>query len=320
MDKLKKFKWIRFGFLFAVCCFILIGGKVCTVSAGTWIPGTDSVKQEGISKNSLTVRWSAVEGADSYHVYLKDYSREDSQMTYVGNTSGVAYTFSNLKGGAKFDVQIVSVKENEECGSKYVYDFITAPDKLTGLKQDKWWFYANILDVSFDQQTGVFGYQVWLYNDKGKCVEKQTLNYFTRNNTSFKKMKNKVYTVKARSFVTFEGKTYYSDWSQITCLIQARVKSVNVSKNKLSVKWNKVSGASAYNIYVSYKPTSGYKKVATVKSNKTSYTLAKFKKKKISSAKKYYVYVETVSGKGKSKNTSGGLYYWCSDGSDGYVQ
>lgn len=177
-----------------------------------------------------------------------------------------------------------------------------------------------LLYVKWDKQSGVDGYEVVLYDDKGKKVSKKTSTSCYSNYASFSKMKDKVYTVKARSYMTWNGQKYYSSWSSICCLNQARVTKAKVSGNKLNIKWGKVSGATSYEVYVSTKPQSGYKKVATVSKSKNSYTVKKLKGKKISSKKTYYVYVKTVCKKGKTKNTSGALYYWnTKNTSDGYL-
>ena len=47
-----------------------------------------------------------------------------------------------------------------------------------------------------------------------------------------------------------------------------------------------------------------------MKANKTSYTIKKIGKKKLSSKKKYYVYVATVKKVGNRRYDSGKLYYW----------
>ena len=62
-----------------------------------------------------------------------------------------------------------------------------------------------------------------------------------------------------------------------------------------SITYKKVSGVSGYQIYMSTKKKSGYKKIATLSSKKSSYTKGKLKK-----GKKYYFKVRTmkkVSGK-----------------------
>ena len=78
-----------------------------------------------------------------------------------------------------------------------------------------------------------------------------------------------------------------------------KIKSVKKSgKNGIKVTWNKVSGISNYQIYMSTKAKSGFKKIATVSASKTSYTKTKLKK-----GKRYYFKIRTA------KKVSGAYYY-----------
>lgn len=133
---------------------------------------------------------------------------------------------------------------------------------------------------------------------------------------------NKAAKIRVRPSVKnyYNGAVYYGAWSSYHNLVPQPV--LKLKKNKygvlknhtLKVGWSKVKGASGYLIYVSTKEKSGYKKVATVKSSKTSYTIKKFKKKKIQFNKMYYVKVVTKTKKlGKSKKNYGmstKMYYY----------
>ena len=73
-------------------------------------------------------------------------------------------------------------------------------------------------------------------------------------------------------------------------------------KKAVKITYKKVSGVSGYQIYMSTKKKSGYKKIATLSSKKSSYTKGKLKK-----GKKYYFKVRTmkkVSGKYKYSSFS----------------
>ena len=78
--------------------------------------------------------------------------------------------------------------------------------------------------------------------------------------------------------------------------LQENMNAYVTGKKKATVKWSKVTGATGYEIYMSTKKSSGYKKVGTnTKNNKISYTKTKIKRKK-----KYYFKVRTyriVNGK-----------------------
>ena len=83
--------------------------------------------------------------------------------------------------------------------------------------------------------------------------------------------------------------------------VSAKVKKSNKAKKSVVISWKKVSGANGYQIYVSTKKKSGYKKVADVK--KTSATIKK--KKGI-----YYVKVRAFK-KAEGKKLSGSFSSIC---------
>ena len=300
----------------AVFAMVLIA-TLCMGAGSTKVKAADvgyisSVQQTGADKHAVTVTWTPVSDATSYNVYYADYSKGyDAEYVLAGSTADTSYTITGLDDGSKYDVKVAPVNATGEGYGKSCYDdVITLPDSLSYLKQTKWWYFIHQLDVEWEKQNAVDGYEVVLYDNNGKKVSKQILTGSYSYYTTFKNMKHKVYTVQARSYKVWNGTKYYSSWSKIYCLNQARITSAKVSGNKLNIKWGKVAGATSYEVYVSTKPKSGYKKVATVSKNKSSYTVKKVKGKKISSKKTYYVYVKTVCKKGKTKNTSGALYYW----------
>lgn len=66
-------------------------------------------------------------------------------------------------------------------------------------------------------------------------------------------------------------------------------------KNKVKVTWNKIKGATKYDIYMSTADRTGFKKVKTVKKNKNTFTITKFRKKKLKKGRTYYVRVCAVT-------------------------
>lgn len=277
-----------------------------------------TLSQTDAQKHSLTVTWTPAENATAYNVYYKEYAA-DGDYQFVGKTAGTSFTLSNLKAATQYDVKVEPTDGVETEYAKGLYGAVTLPDKMEGLKQKQWWFFIKELDIEWTRQDAADGYEVILYDNKGKKVNAQTPGGYSTS-VSFSNMKDKVYSVKARSYMTYNGQMYYSSWSEIYCLNQARIKKINVKSNKLNISWGKIAGATGYRVYVSNNAKGGYKKVATLGKNKSSYSLKKFKGKKISSKKTYYVYVETVCNKKGSKNSSGGLYYWSSKGGYGYVK
>ncbi len=294
--------------VFALVLFagIMLGTGNTTVEAAS-VSAISSLTQTAADKTSATVSFQAADGAISYNVYYRAASADDYVL--AGNTTATTYTLTGLASATKYYVKVTATNGIDESYGVTCYDVITLPDKMKGLRQSRWYYFIKELDIAWDEQDAADGYEVTLLDDKGKKVKSLTLSGYSTN-TSFTKMKDKVYTVKARSFLTFNGQKYYSSYASICCLNQAMLSNIKVSGSKLTFKWGKVGGATGYQIYVSTSPKKGYKKVATVNSKKNSYTVKKFKGKKFSSKKNYYVYVKTICNKGKSKNTSGALYYW----------
>lgn len=286
-----------------------------TADAFTYVGSADNFAQTGAQKHDITMTWGAAENATAYNVYYKEtYGEGDYQL--VGTTSITTITLSNLKAATKYSIKLEPTNGVQTGSYSVCYDAVTLPDQMEGLRQERWYYYIKILDVAWDDQSAADGYEVILLDDKGKKVQSETV---TGHRASFSKMKDKVYSVKARSFMTFNNQKYYSSWSQIYCLNQARLTKVKVNGGKLNLSWGKISGATGYQVYVSTNASKGYKKVASINKNKTSYTVKKFKGKKFSPKKTYYVYVKTVCNKKGSKNTSGALYFWNNKNKDGYV-
>lgn len=116
--------------------------------------------------------------------------------------------------------------------------------------------------------------------------------------TNSKKIKaGTFYSARVRSYVTLAGtkQKVYSPWSTVITFGTSPKKiTAKQSGSGIKINWSKVSGASAYEIYVSTSyDTKTFTKVDTVKSKNTSYTLKKFKKKKL---KKYHVLHQCQAG------------------------
>ena len=275
---------------------------------------SSSIKQTGQTKTSLSISWSPSSNTAKYRVYIRDYSDYTSDYQLAGETTATSFTFNNLKASTEYNVRIQSV--DAEGTANYgigAYDLFTLPGSISGFKQQQWWYWIDTIDLSWDKLSGVDGYEVTLYNSKGKRVKRVKVSGYS-SSASFRKVSKQVYTAKIRAYKKINGKTYYSSTAKTYCITQARVRSVKLSNKKLTIKWNKVPGATGYDIYVSTKKNSGYKKVKSVSAKASSCTITKFNRKKLTK-KRYYVYVETKKKVGRKTYKSNGLYDWQSNSS-----
>lgn len=315
--KKERNKFLKYASMFMIAVTLVVCSNVKNITAqAAYASAVTNVAQQGLETTSIQLSWTPGKDATSYRVYFKSEKDYNSDYAVMDAQSQTGCTISGLQPGEKYDIKIESYNGANSGSIKY-FDGVTKIDQLNGLKQTKWWYFSKILNVEWTKSSAAEGYEVVLYDDKNKKVKQLTE---TSGFSSFYKMKDKVYTVKVRAYMTYGGQKYYTPWSSIKCLNQARISSVKVSGSKLNLKWGKVSGATGYNIYVSTKKNSGYKKVATASKNKTSYSVKKLKGKKFSAKKIYYVYIETVCNTKTSKNTSGAIYYWNSkNGNYGYI-
>ena len=136
-------------------------------------------------------------------------------------------------------------------------------------------------------------YHMWQYTNKGQIdgiTGNVDLDYKIGNWTSAGYMPAPATPVAPATPTTAVKKTTVSKPKATT------IKSLKKrGKKAVKITYKKVSGVSGYQIYMSTKKKSGYKKIATLSSKKSSYTKGKLKK-----GKKYYFKVRTmkkVSGK-----------------------
>lgn len=269
------------------------------------------IEQTAQTKNSVTVKWETENDAAEYYVKIAEDSSgiSTAQAITVPKTQ-TNYTFNNLKPGTEYYVNL-EYKEitdsgmyTRSVGSEYIK---TLPGKVTGVKQQKWWYYIEAVDITWDKQTAA-EYEYEIRDNKNKVVEK---NNSYGNNASCGIKNNKVYTATVRAYVEINGTKYYGDTSDKAYLFTQPMVNQNktrVSGNKLKIYWDKVSGVTGYEVYVSTKEKKGYVKVKSLKSSKNSLTVSKLKKSRINPKKKYYVYIVAKKKVGKRTYTSGRHY------------
>lgn len=292
-----------------------------------------AVRQTDATAKTVTIEWDAVPGAIGYAVYLGSW---DNMVDVVEGTS---YTFKDtnaLPQGVAYSAGVSYVTANYyeyPVGSMVIR---TAPKVLgkndyavTWSKSDKIKVeYFDALNYTSSSSSTISTKYIdgieFEYKDvkgKNKKTLKKTVKKEVNNSkdenlidsfsfTASKALKNKGMQYRFRTYIQLNGKKVYSDWSGTKVIIpQAKLtgKLLQVSKNKIKIKWKKVSGAKGYTIYRTTNGGKSYKKVKKVGANVTSYTVSNFKKgdkngvivvannvkvgkKKYNSTKSYYTY------------------------------
>ena len=280
---------------------LLLG--VVIAFAGKTTSEAATITQTTQTQDSITINFdSGLTGSSVLTVWKATLQVKDDNYNDVLVQESAAltpdvkdYTFIGLAPGTEYRVRVDYTYKGSS-GKEYSTDkstaICTAPGKVTGLNQTTWWYYVKSVDFAWDKQSAC-KYEWVAYQGK-----KQVANgsESSTNKGSFSIKNNKLYTVQVRAYETINGQVLYGDWSDTAYLFTqpmiSNKKGVVIDgSGKMKVKWEKIDGVTGYEVYVSTKELTGYKKVASVKAKKGSATIKKLGKKKFSKKKTYYVYI-----------------------------
>lgn len=273
------------------------------------------LRQTTATTSSITISWTASEGATSYEIVRFVNNNE----YVVGSTTSTTYTVDGFNNKLKNDTCVgvrpvrtvngFSAKTTGFYNTEYLspYKINLVPEKVQGLAITNYYNSLKEVTFGFAQPEYHDGYVYELYTYKNKKVSSGNITSTSYN--LLKNIKNQFYKLRVRAYVTIDNKNYYGAWSDYTVFALQPKVGLKKSGKKLKITWKKVSGAKNYTVYMSTSKTGGYKKLTTTK--KRAYTAKKFKKKKLNKKKTYYVYVVANRKEGKKtyKSKAVNCYY-----------
>jgi len=154
---------------------------------------------------------------------------------------------------------------------------------------------------------GVTGYQIRWSKDPSFATGTKTGSYQSVNNTTRQGLDvGSTYYVGVRTYITINGKNYYSGWSGTKSLTLSKKLDAPVignakkaSNSSASVSWKKVTGIDGYQLRFSQKSSFAGAKTASVKGSGTT----TYKRGGLSSGQWY------VSVRAYKNNSDGTRYY-----------
>lgn len=280
----------------------------------------------------VTIRWTEVDGAESYYLYRKGGEDKNWRKIAVIEDS-TSYKDATAKAGVTYRYTIKAYDGDELSPyhkSGWAIRFLTTPTVSAAAA------YGGI-KVSWSKVAGAKGYYVYRKTGNSGWAKIATVNATTYADKSVKSNTKYTYTVKAYYGTSV---SYYNTKGVAVSYIAAPVVKVANTGSGIKLSWGKVAGATKYRVYrksgskwvklkdvtsLSYVDktvkntgtyvytvrayknslasgynTSGWKmrfisapKLVSVSSSKSGVT---FKWKKVSGVKGYYVYRKTGSG------------------------
>lgn len=263
-----------------------------------------NIKKIACTTTSVTLTWDAVPGANYYQVL---YGNDYAQVLY---TTTNKITITKLAKNSSNDIKVYALRKSAATGyvtNGYYFNYETisnckvTPAKVTGVDVDYYWFYLNEISVIYTSSDAADGYQteVWTaYKNKDTKVKTVNTTWSNPDVKSTQFGKYRFFKVRVRAYTTLaSGKKVYGAWSKWKYVCPEPRIRLTSTKKGMNVKFEKVAGADRYDVYVSNRQKSGYKKAGSTK--KASFTVTKYGKKKLKKGKTYYFYVVAYNKVGK---------------------
>nr|MBP3598801.1 fibronectin type III domain-containing protein [Eubacterium sp.] len=271
--------------------------------------------------NSITLSWTAAEGATAYEV-ASGYGAEKVE----GTTTDTSFTVPNLAADTLYWLYVTPVRTSISgytAKASRLYDLyrtaeapvvVTAPGTASGSNFGVQTFSSSsssAATVSFyatDPSQKAAGYEVEIRKIKGGKKVK-TVDSTSSISPTVGLKKNTPYKYRIRFYTLSNGQKLYGGYSAYRYFTLHKITGKRHyqllgSTCKIKMKWKKVTGAKGYTVYISKSSNGGFKKVKSLGKNKKSITITKMGKKKLSKYTKYYIKVvaKVKDGKKTVKN------------------
>ena len=204
------------------------------------------LRQTTATTSSITISWTASEGATSYEIVRFVNNNE----YVVGSTTSTTYTVDGFNNKLKNDTYVgvrpvrtvngFSAKTTGFYNTEYLspYKINLVPEKVQGLAITNYYNSLKEVTFGFTQPEYHDGYVYELYTYKNKKVSSGNITSTSYN--LLKNIKNQFYKLRVRAYVTIDNKNYYGAWSDYTVFALQPKVGLKKSGKKLKITWKKV--------------------------------------------------------------------------------
>ena len=250
------------------------------------------------SSGKIKLTWEKVSGADKYKVYRA--GTKNGEYKYLGYTTGTTYTNSTANAEYTYYYKVKAISTKTEEANSVCSNIVSRTCDLAQPKVSV----SNVassgkIKLTWEKVSGADKYKV--YRATSKSGEYKYLGYTSGTsytNSTAKAGSRYYYKVKAISDRNENANSAYSSVVSRLCDLARPDVTIKLnSSGKPKLTWDKVEGATKYEIWRKVGSNGEYEKYDTT--TKTSYTNSSAK-----SGKTYYYKVKAVYGSNTSANSA----------------
>ncbi len=280
--------------------------KAISRNKGEFVGGemSDEVKSQGIFKMTMqsngtgyaTFTWRVVPGASEYQVLRAD--TENGTYDYVAtlNSETTHFTDYTDDGFKTYFYMVRAVmRDSEGVLTDNIYTPCLKAEKPQPVLENVALTENNAIVVNFTAMPYATGTEIWAASGTAAFKKVGTVLGDTNSYTHSKLKRGVKYQYKVRQYIVKDGKTYYSEFSNVEDETTLKTTTITLTTTKAAAKivCEKVTGANGYEIYMKAPTSKTYKKQVATKKQK-------YTKKGLKSGKTYKFKVRTyrvVDGK-----------------------
>ncbi len=211
-------------------------------------PSTPELISAANTASGVKVSWKASANADSYIVYRKTYNAKTKAWSgwsrIASGLTSTAYTDKNVKTGTYYRYTVKAVNEAGNSGynaTGFKTYFLSRPTVTTSNSNSG-------VTVKWTKSAGATGYVVYRKTTAGWTKIATVKGAGTLSYTDKKASSGTTYKYTVRAYYS-SYLSAYKESAAITRLATPTLKSVTSAQRGITIKWNKVTGATGYIIY-----------------------------------------------------------------------
>ncbi|MBR5826070.1 MAG: leucine-rich repeat protein [Clostridia bacterium] len=226
--------------------------ELVTVKATTELGVTSSLKSTAAT-DSVTLKWSAVQGADGYRVFVKNTATGKWDIAVRTTGKKTTATIEGLEPGKKYTFAVRAYVNNGSIVWAPKYKSVSAvtrpglTEKITSTAGDRW------IRLNWSKVPGATGYRVYLLkNGAWKALKTTTGLYYYLMDVDL----GKEYTFAVKAYTKVDGNTYWaSEYVEISGVSKpgypdGTTKVISSTRNSVTISWDKVDYATGYRVYI----------------------------------------------------------------------